>query len=80
MGDGGGDRVGTVHGSDLVESNDVLTPLGVVRLSLGPFGNTSHGSDHVHRVGADRRLARQHDRIGPVEDSVGDIADLGTRR
>ena len=34
----------------------------------------------VHRVVADRRLARQHHGVGAVEDGVGDVADLGPGR
>ena len=34
----------------------------------------------LNGVGALRRLTGQHDTVGTIEDSIGDIANFGTRR
>ncbi len=34
----------------------------------------------LHRVAPDGRLPREHYRVGPIEDRVRDVGDLGARR
>ena len=54
--------------------------LQVVRVALHLGGDAVHRGDRLDRVGAGRRLRRQHDRVGALEDGGGDVGDLGAGR
>ena len=47
---------------------------------LGGLDDPRHRAHGVDRPGADRRLAREHQRVGAVEDGVGGVGGLGARR
>ena len=57
-------------------------PTGEIRgaLDLAQRGDPGGGLGRLERVGADRGFAAQHDRVGSVEDRIGDVAGLGPRR
>ena len=80
MRDGHRDAIGSLGKADALQPAEVIGPLGVVRVSLGPLGDARHRSHDVDRIHTDGRLGRQHQRVGAVEHRVGDIADLGARR
>ena len=52
--------------------------VGVVRVALDLFRHPVHRRDRLDREFARRRFGRQHDRIRPFEDSVGDVRYLCT--
>jgi hypothetical protein len=53
-----------------------------LQLRFGFFGELDNLVHHTHglvRESPDRRLAREHDEVGAVDDGIGDIGHLGTR-
>ena len=78
---GGAGAVGDrVRGVARVAAHPRLVPGFIGQRALGALGHRGHHLDRLHRVGADRRLGREHDRVGAVEDRVGHIGDLGAGR
>ena len=57
------------------ERRDALEPV-----LLGRLDDAGHGLDRDDGVLAHARLAREHHRVGAVEDGVGDVGGLGARR
>ena len=53
---------------------------GAARRALVGADDPLHHLDRVDRVQPDRRLRRQHEAVGPVEQRVHDVVDLGDRR
>ena len=72
-----GDRVGGVA---LVAAHALLVEALVRELRLRVERDRRHHLDRLDRVGADRRLLRQHHRVGAVEDRVGDVGHFSARR
>ena len=72
-----GDRVARVA---RVARDARLVPAPVGRLALGRARDRVHHLHRLDRVGADRRLLREHHGVGAVEDRVGHVCDLGARR
>ena len=72
-----GNRVGRVAG---VATHAILVPLAVGELALGALGHRGHHRHRLDRIRAHRGLAGEHDRVGPVEDGIGHVGDLGASR
>ncbi len=59
---------------------EAVAPGAVREVALRLGRDAVHHRHRGQRVRAHRRLLGQHDRVGAVEDGVGDVGDLGARR